>query len=204
MTAAELATKLGGKKVGRGYMALCPAHDDHTPSLSIIDSDDEVLVHCHAGCSQEAVIQVLRDFGYWEEKPRRKARARAASKRGGGAPVRRSKRASVHQVPPTDRGEKGGLTLTLYAEAKGLPMQWLRDLGLSDIMLQGEAAVRMAYRDGEGAEVSVRFRLSLTGGNRFRYKGGSKPSPYGLWRLEQARAAGYVVLGEGESDAHTL
>ena len=40
--------------------------------------------------------------------------------------------------------------------------------------------------------------------DRFRWRKGSKPCLYGLWRLEHARAVGHVVLVEGESDAQTL
>ncbi|MHB1750988.1 MAG: CHC2 zinc finger domain-containing protein, partial [Acidithiobacillus sp.] len=33
------------------WQALCPAHDDHTPSLSIKEADDgKVLLKCWAGC----------------------------------------------------------------------------------------------------------------------------------------------------------
>ena len=28
--------------------------------------------------------------------------------------------------------------------------------------------------------------------------------PYGLWRLKEARNAGYIIIVEGESDCHTL
>lgn len=65
MTAAELVRALGG----RHGMARCPAHDDRTPSLSIRDGHDgQVLVHCHGGCSQDAVIAELRDRGLWPER----------------------------------------------------------------------------------------------------------------------------------------
>ncbi|MET3838581.1 toprim domain-containing protein [Bradyrhizobium sp. OAE829] len=47
-------------------MARCPAHGDSTPSLSISDSDNTVLVYCHAGCDQRDVIAVLRQRGLWE------------------------------------------------------------------------------------------------------------------------------------------
>ena len=41
-------------------MARCPAHDDRVPSLAIDErSDGTVLVCCHAGCSQHAVINAL-------------------------------------------------------------------------------------------------------------------------------------------------
>ena len=50
---------------GQGWMACCPAHDDHTPSLSIRDASGKVLVYCHAGCQQGKVIEALRKRGLW-------------------------------------------------------------------------------------------------------------------------------------------
>jgi putative DNA primase/helicase len=50
----------GVRKNGAGYMARCPAHDDRTPSLSVSEGDDgRVLVHCHAGCSVEAITAAM-------------------------------------------------------------------------------------------------------------------------------------------------
>jgi len=50
-------------------MARCPAHDDREPSLSICDADDgKVLVRCHAGCDQVAVIEMLRARGLWSDR----------------------------------------------------------------------------------------------------------------------------------------
>jgi len=47
----------GWKKSGEGYTALCPAHDDRNPSLSIREADDgKLLVRCHAGCCTEDVL----------------------------------------------------------------------------------------------------------------------------------------------------
>jgi 5S rRNA maturation endonuclease (ribonuclease M5) len=40
------------KTSGKGFIALCPAHEDKNPSLSITKGDDEkILMKCHAGCS---------------------------------------------------------------------------------------------------------------------------------------------------------
>ena len=43
----------------------CPAHDDKNPSCSVRQDNSTVLVHCHAGCSQEAVIAELVKLGLW-------------------------------------------------------------------------------------------------------------------------------------------
>lgn len=39
------------------WIALCPAHDDKNPSLTIRQADDErVLIHCFAGCGAADVL----------------------------------------------------------------------------------------------------------------------------------------------------
>jgi putative DNA primase/helicase len=64
--AERIARALGGRRSGRGWIARCPAHSDHTPSLSIRNADDnKVLVRCFAGCDQERVIAALRARGLW-------------------------------------------------------------------------------------------------------------------------------------------
>ena len=76
LTAEGIAGGLeGARRNGKGWMACCPAHDDHNPSLSLTDGEGGVLVHCHAGCSQESVIAALRWRGLWpkpESEPPRK------------------------------------------------------------------------------------------------------------------------------------
>ena len=68
MTAESIARELGGRRSGRGWVCMCPAHKDKTPSLSITESDGTLLVHCFTGCSQDAVISALRDRGLWPEQ----------------------------------------------------------------------------------------------------------------------------------------
>ncbi len=70
MTAETMAKALGGRKVGQGWTARCPAHDDREPSLSIRDADGKVLVRCHAGCDQREVIAALKARGLWDGKER--------------------------------------------------------------------------------------------------------------------------------------
>jgi hypothetical protein len=37
----------------------CPAHDDKTASLSVNQGERGVVMHCHAGCSTNAVLAAL-------------------------------------------------------------------------------------------------------------------------------------------------
>ncbi len=41
------------------WMACCPAHDDKTPSLQITQANDRVLIHCHAGCGGNEVLEAV-------------------------------------------------------------------------------------------------------------------------------------------------
>ena len=112
---------------------------------------------------------------------------------GGGIPRR----------TPATLQRPSGCTLADYAEEKGLPGDFLRSLGISEINYLRNPAVRMPYLDDAGNELCVRFRVSLDGDIRVKAKAGSKLHLYGLNRLREARKAQYVVLVEGESDAHT-
>lgn len=47
------------------YTACCPAHADKTPSLSITQAPEKVLLYCHSGCSQSEVIDALLSRGLW-------------------------------------------------------------------------------------------------------------------------------------------
>ncbi|MBR4259231.1 MAG: hypothetical protein IKQ17_09380 [Kiritimatiellae bacterium] len=55
-----LAKFEGVQQSGGGWVARCPAHGDDNPSLSIARGEDgRWLVHCHAGCSAEAVVEAV-------------------------------------------------------------------------------------------------------------------------------------------------
>lgn len=47
------------RKSGAGWQALCAAHNDKYPSLSIDEVDGKVLLYCHAGCTFEDIVGSL-------------------------------------------------------------------------------------------------------------------------------------------------
>ncbi len=72
MTAESIARALQGRKVGSTWMGRCPAHEDRNPSLAIsAGRDGQLLVHCHAGCDQRAVVAALKERGLWSDREQR-------------------------------------------------------------------------------------------------------------------------------------
>lgn len=182
------------RRTRKGWTSRCPAHEDRKRHLSIAIGDDgRVLLKCFVGCEVEAIVRALgltmRDL--FEKSTRQQGG------RGGRIPPKPDATLQPGDAPT-------GLTLSQYAEAKRLPLEFLRSLGISEMRYLGQPAVRFPYLDEHGTEVAVRFRLSLAGDERFRWRKGAKTCPYGRQRLSAARAAGWIVLGEGESDLQTL
>jgi hypothetical protein len=53
----SLVSRLHARRSGKGWIAKCPAHDDHTPSLSINKgADGRALINCLAGCNVNDVL----------------------------------------------------------------------------------------------------------------------------------------------------
>ena len=102
-----------------------------------------------------------------------------------------------------DLFDSGGCTIGSYSALKKLPVEFLHEQGLKQQKYQGRVALRIPYRDEQGLEVAVRYRMALDGDSKFRWRAGTKTCLYGLWRLRRAKEAGYVVLVEGESCAQT-
>jgi hypothetical protein len=191
---------------GEKAMCFCPAHNDgNSPSLSVKAENGRLLLHCFAGCQPEDIVSEM-DL---EMKD-------LFVEGGGGSSIPSSTPARLHAwegMPhanaqngraESDARSEHGCTLGDYSREKKLPEDFLRDLGLRDVAYLDKPAIRIPYPDEEGQEVAVRFRVSLDGAEKFRWRSGDKPTPYGLRLLEEARKAGFMVLVEGESDCHTL
>ena len=187
-------------------MCFCPAHDDrNNPSLSLKAENGRLLLHCFAGCEPEDIVSKV-GIGMQE----------LFAEGGGGSSIPLNTPARLHaqgDKPHTsgqnerasgDTRPKHGCTLKEYSEEKELPEGFLRGLGLKEITYSEKPAIRIPYPDEKGQEVAVRFRVSLDGSEKFRWRSGNQPLPYGLRLLEETHRVGYVVLVEGESDCHTL
>jgi hypothetical protein len=197
----EVASRNGEKA-----MCFCPAHDDrNSPSLSLKAENGTLLLHCFAGCHPEDIVTKI-GLGMKD----------LFSEGGGGSSIPPCTPARLHaqsENPHTNgQNERAsgnarhehGCTLKEYSEMKKLPESFLRGLGLRGVTYLEKPAVRIPYPDEEGQEAAVRFRVSLDGAEKFRWRSGNQPLPYGLRLLGEARASGFVVLVEGESDCHTL
>ena len=191
---------------GEKAICFCPAHDDRNrPSLSLKAQNGKLLLHCFAGCQPEVVISEMglemndlfvEGAGGFSTPANTPARLHA----GPGNPHTDGHNGRASGDAPSGHG----CTLEEYAKAKALPEDFLRGLGLRDVTYLEKPAVRIPYPDEQGQEAAVRFRTSLNGTEKVRWRSGDKPLPYGLRLLEEARKAGFVVLVEGESDCHTL
>lgn len=62
MTATQFATLVQARAVSRNrFQARCPAHRDHSPSLSIAEGPGgRTLLHCFAGCSTDSILASLK------------------------------------------------------------------------------------------------------------------------------------------------
>jgi hypothetical protein len=178
--------------------------DRSSPSLSLKAVNGRLLLHCFAGCRPEDIVSEIG------------LQMKDIFLEGGGSFIPPNTPARLHaqSETPHSNGQNGhasgdarsdhGCTLEDYSEEKQLPEKFLRGLGLRDVTYLDKPAIRIPYPDEESQEVAVRFRVSLGGVEKFRWRSSAKPVPYGLKLLGEARRAGFVVLVEGESDCHTL
>lgn len=171
---------------GDGFLTTCPAHDDMEPSLSVVERDGVLLLHCFAGCPGEEVIRAFRELREGEL---------GGQTCGPGSPVRISAAASASE----------GLTVEELAGAKGIPADFLvREFGLRTALLTNppRKGVVIPYSDTDGRALFERVRESLRG--KPKQPRGVPLVPYGLWKLAEARQRGKLHLVEGESDTWTL
>ena len=126
MTPVErvLARLPSARRSGKGWQARCPAHDDRRPSLSISEgADGRALVHCHAGCSKDAVLAALGLTGD-DLRPEWLSSARkpnGTSRSAAQAPLLTAEAAAALWA----RQFGNQYTRWIYQNAKGAPVGWI-------------------------------------------------------------------------------
>ena len=165
------------------WVACCPAHEDVNPSLSwTVGFNGSVLLKCHAGCEAEAIVaatgSTMADLfvDTTHTRPHKSPRIGHANA----------------QTSTNDPLEE-------LAAAKRLRADTLIKRGVRSIRRQGAFALEIPYHDEERTVRALRYRL----GSDFRWRSGDRVMLYGLDRLAEIRAAGWVLLVEGESDTWT-
>lgn len=64
MSAADIAVALGGVcRSGAWHRCRCPVHQSRGPTLALRDGSHGPIVHCHAGCSRNDVLDELIRLG---------------------------------------------------------------------------------------------------------------------------------------------
>ena len=90
------------------------------------------------------------------------------------------------------------------AHAKCIPWQFLHNLGLqSDYQYKGRKCVKIPYFNADGTQhTKIKVRKAIEGDYKHCWDNDTpgEAIPYGLHKLDMARAAGYTLMGEGESD----
>jgi len=184
MTLDEIISRLEcvQSKGKDSYKALCPAHKDTEPSLSISQVDGKVLLHCFAGCDIERIVSAI---GITSSDLFLNGRGE-----------------KIPSVSDVTVKPNVGLTLESIAEHKRLPVGFIQTFGVTQTRRQGVPHILIPYTNIDGNIVAVRSRDRIGKGG-FRWRKGDHPIPYGLERLPEIKRAGWVLLVEGESDRWT-
>ncbi len=199
------------RRVGAGWCCRCPAHEDREPSLTInVGDDGRALLHCFAGCSNEAICGAigLRLGDLFEPKP------------GG----RNGRARDSRQTPLSTTGHMGapaGDPANVDAPNRGRTFPTARD-AVDDLeRRRGPRSATWTYHDALGDPVGLVLRWDLPPAEPGGEPGkdvlpvsktpegwiiGGMPKPRPLYSLPDllATPAGariYVTEGEKAADA---
>ena len=183
----ENVTGQSPRPCSNGYTSLCPAHDDHNPSLSISEGDDgRVLTNCFAGCSTSEICESLD------------------------MPVAELFLDTVRtSTQPSENGRKKGFRRHASTEKAprlfDSPAAAIQELEAR----HGPASASWEYLDAAGQTVMITLRFERPDGKTFRpvsrhgahWVIGSVRGLRPLYRLGELADAGVVYVTEGEKAA---
>jgi Protein of unknown function (DUF3987) len=192
MSAMILA--LQGHGEPHDFMAVCPAHRDVRPSLHVTIKDGAMLVHCFAGCTQDAVIDALRKQGLWPEQPRPEFRKEARRQTGEVVAKYDYVTADGELVHQTLRLEPKSFRQRRPAPETGL---WIWGLTAGEYMRMASAKDWSPFKDSRFSEWPIERER--------RTFGAATLVLYRLPAVLKAVADGETIyLTEGEKDADSL
>lgn len=166
MDARDVTYELGGKWHGSRGVAICPAHNEKTGSLSISDGTGRdgnplVMVKCFGGCDQESVLDALESEGVYLRKERTVYR-----------PVARNPRPAKQKVDPETAIDCVSMLKKWHAQT-GLESlySYSEELGVSAFSL---AAIKASKKDADSWAFAMRDGRGNVIGIRTRYNNGQK------------------------------
>lgn len=184
-TVADVLGRLEGvRRSGDGWAAKCPAHPDRHASLSVSEGDNgRPLLHCHAGCTFEAVAALVgMDRGHFAPMP------------------------DAPRPPKPTKVEAGELVAPIPDDAPPMPAHPAHGRPAATWTYHDDSGAptfhvcRFDHADG-GKDVLPLTLWRKDGALRWQWKGYHKPRPlYGLHRLA-ARPDARVLIVEGEKAA---
>ncbi len=187
LSALESLTGRKPRRNGSAWKGHCPAHDDKRPSLTVSEGDDgRALLHCHAGCTVEAIVKALgltlRDLMPTRVSPPPRPAARRASSGSGDAGGQKTFKSAAEAVAELEHRHGTRSAWWTYTDAKGEPVgvvvRWDRSGGGKDI--------RPVSRTPAGWII------------------GGMPTPRPLYRLPTLADAQRVYIVEGEKVADAV
>src|SRR5262249_24556147 len=116
----------------------------------------------------------------------------------------RNAKTMIPGMAATNKSTTNGKPITLVelAKYKNLPVAFLHEQGLHDLRDRG---VGIPYYDDTGVEtIAVKRRTKLLAKEGSYWPKGQALVAYGLWRLDRAAKASFIILVEGESDCWAL
>lgn len=179
------------KITGDRLVGKCPFHKDDKESFT---ADLKTgMCHCFAGCIDGNFLTFLSKLNNTDTKDEYK---NLLMKYG---------RYSEPEKKEKDYEQLQSFSLQEYAFSKKLPEEFLTETckAVTGKDRGGASYLKLPYALENGTCEVFRKRY---GNKTFRWSKGSagKLTLYGLWRLDEIRKAGKVVLVEGESDTQTL
>lgn len=206
----------GVKKTGDQWIAKCPSHDDHTPSLSVAKDENtgKILVNCHAGCSHKEILRALRidETELFEQDDDLKGIKNNYSNNNGGFDAK-------ERIKKPKNNKKQWRDLEINdIKAKQIPkdseaMEYLKTRGFSektindcDIMINQDANLVFPYYNQNGELTFIKYRKpkklpdNYSGPKMWREKD-TKPI---FWRMDKINTDKRLVITEGEMDTCAL